>query len=222
MIFTSPSSAKGNIDVTEASADPQPSQPSRPRRRHGKTASKRAPVATKLMMDGRVTVRAIAYTAVQVRHSLRSAFQAYRLCSLSSISLLLMPPTGRAITTGSTMKNFMSLSSTFSKPIKQRKGGPLPRNLLTGGISTSIILHLALELALMPPQASIPEVRRNASNLVYITASLVAFKTATTAPNSPSSCTCLVPSNVSLINPIKLTFQPYTSNELCQSKEYNV
>ena len=61
MIFTSPSSAKGNIDATEGPADPQP------RGGRKKKTSKRPPVAAKLGMDGKVTARAIAYAAVQVR-----------------------------------------------------------------------------------------------------------------------------------------------------------
>ena len=61
MIFTSPSSARGNLDeepVTET------------RRRRKKTPSKRPPVAVQLGMDGQVTARAIAYAAVQVRYPL--------------------------------------------------------------------------------------------------------------------------------------------------------
>ena len=62
MIFTSPSSAKGNLD---AEAVPE----SQGRRK--KIPSKRPPVATQLKMDGQVTPRAIAYAAVQVRCLLR-------------------------------------------------------------------------------------------------------------------------------------------------------
>jgi len=58
MIFTSPSSAKGDLDA-EAVPEPQG--------RRKKTPSKRPPVATQLKMDGQVTARAIAYAAVQVR-----------------------------------------------------------------------------------------------------------------------------------------------------------
>ena len=57
MIFTSPSSARGNLD-----AEPVPE----PQGRRKKTPSKRPPVAAQLRMDGQVTVRAIAYAAVQV------------------------------------------------------------------------------------------------------------------------------------------------------------
>ena len=63
MIFTSPSSASGNIDATEAPVNPPPYG------RHRKGPSKRPPVATKLGMGGRVTARAIAYAAVVVCHS---------------------------------------------------------------------------------------------------------------------------------------------------------
>ena len=59
MIFTSPSSARGDLDV-EASPEPQGKQ--------RKIPSKRPPVATQLGMDGQVTARAIAYAAVQVCH----------------------------------------------------------------------------------------------------------------------------------------------------------
>ena len=62
MIFTSPSSAKGNLNA-EAAPEPQG--------RRKKTPSKRPPVATQLKMDGQVTARAIAYAAVQVRHPRR-------------------------------------------------------------------------------------------------------------------------------------------------------
>ena len=64
MIFTSPSSAKGNLD---AEAIPEPPNQGR----HKKTPSKRPPVAAQLKMDGQVTARAIAYAAVQVHRPLR-------------------------------------------------------------------------------------------------------------------------------------------------------
>ena len=70
MIFTSPSSSKGNLDTAVV---PEP------RGRHKKTPSKRPPVATQLKMDDQVTPRAIAYAAVQVHCSLQC-------CSSSSIS----------------------------------------------------------------------------------------------------------------------------------------
>ena len=57
MIFTSPSSARGNLDAEE---DPVPIG-----KRKGSTA-KRPSVAAELRMDGQVTARAIAYAAVQV------------------------------------------------------------------------------------------------------------------------------------------------------------
>ena len=60
MIFTSPSSAQGNLDAERA---PEPQG------RRKKTPPKRPPVATQLRMDGQVTTRAIAYAAVQVCHS---------------------------------------------------------------------------------------------------------------------------------------------------------
>jgi hypothetical protein len=62
MIFTSPSSARGNLDV-----EPAPE----PRGKRKKMPSRRPPVATQLRMDGQVTARAIAYAAVQVCESLR-------------------------------------------------------------------------------------------------------------------------------------------------------
>jgi len=61
MIFTSPSSARGNLD-----AEPVPES----RRKCRKGLSKRPPIATKLRMDGQVTACAIAYAAVQVCRSL--------------------------------------------------------------------------------------------------------------------------------------------------------
>jgi hypothetical protein len=67
MIFTSPPSARGNLD---AEGVPEPQGKRR------KTPSKRPPVATQLKMDGRVTARAIAYAAVQVpRHSFHCSSQ---------------------------------------------------------------------------------------------------------------------------------------------------
>ena len=57
MIFTSPSSARGNLDAEEI---PEPQG------RQKKTPSKRPPVATQLKMSGQVTARAIAYAAMQV------------------------------------------------------------------------------------------------------------------------------------------------------------
>jgi hypothetical protein len=59
MIFTSPSSARGNLDV----------EVTEPQGRRRRIPSKRPPVATQLKMDGQVTPRAIAYTAVQVFYS---------------------------------------------------------------------------------------------------------------------------------------------------------
>ena len=57
MIFTSPSSARGNLDEEET--------PEAQGRRR-KSPSKRPSVATQLRMNGQVTARAIAYAAVQV------------------------------------------------------------------------------------------------------------------------------------------------------------
>ena len=62
MVFTSPSSARGNLDAEEE----VPSS----RGKRAKIPSKRMPVATQLKMDGQVTARAIAYAAVQVCNSL--------------------------------------------------------------------------------------------------------------------------------------------------------
>jgi len=66
MIFTSPSSARGNLDAKDV---PEPQAKQR------KTPSKRPPVATQLKMDDQVTARAIAYAAVQVCRSLHCASQ---------------------------------------------------------------------------------------------------------------------------------------------------
>jgi len=86
MIFTSPSSAKGNLD-----AEPLPE----PQGRRKKTPSKRPPVAIQLKMDGQVTARAIAYAAVQVRRPLhRSSHPPLLIHSSSCTSLCVMPPTG--------------------------------------------------------------------------------------------------------------------------------
>ena len=62
MIFTLPSSAKGNLDT-----EPLP----KPQGGRKKNPSKRPPVAVQLKMDGQVTARAIAYAAVQVCPPLR-------------------------------------------------------------------------------------------------------------------------------------------------------
>ncbi|KAF9780716.1 hypothetical protein BJ322DRAFT_1011640, partial [Thelephora terrestris] len=64
MIFTSPSSARGNLD-----AEGTPELQGRRR----KAPSKRPPVAAQLRMNGQVTARAIAYTAVQLHFSLNDA-----------------------------------------------------------------------------------------------------------------------------------------------------
>lgn len=61
MIFTSPSSADGNLDAIGGE---------QPQIRRGKKPSIRPPVATQLNMGGKITARAIAYTAVQVSHLL--------------------------------------------------------------------------------------------------------------------------------------------------------
>ena len=62
MIFTSPSSARGDLDQGPIPA---------PRGKQGKQPPQRPPVSAQLRMDGQVTARAIAYTAVQVYHPLR-------------------------------------------------------------------------------------------------------------------------------------------------------
>ena len=59
MVFTSPSSARGNLDEEDT---PEPQLGGRRR----KTPSKRPSVAVQLRMNGQVTARAIAYSAVQV------------------------------------------------------------------------------------------------------------------------------------------------------------
>ncbi|KAF9789312.1 hypothetical protein BJ322DRAFT_1208558 [Thelephora terrestris] len=64
MIFTSPSSARGNLDAEETSE-------AQGRRR--KAPSKRPSVAAQLRMNGQVTARAIAYAAVQLHFSLNDA-----------------------------------------------------------------------------------------------------------------------------------------------------
>ena len=65
MIFTSPSSAGGNLDaqpVVDAPVVPQS------RNQRKKKPAKQPSVAVQLGMNDQVTVRAIAYAAVQVRH----------------------------------------------------------------------------------------------------------------------------------------------------------
>jgi hypothetical protein len=57
MIFTSPSSALGDLDEE---VDPAL------QKKRKDSSSKRPPVATQIGMDGQVTARAIAYAAVQV------------------------------------------------------------------------------------------------------------------------------------------------------------
>ncbi|KAF9783394.1 hypothetical protein BJ322DRAFT_1008007, partial [Thelephora terrestris] len=64
MIFTSPSSARGNFD-----AEPVPEH----RERRKKAPSKRPPVAEQPRMDGQVTTRSIAYVAVQLHFALCDA-----------------------------------------------------------------------------------------------------------------------------------------------------
>ena len=59
MIFTSPSSARGNLDAVQVPDT---------RAKAKKSPSKCPPVAEQLRMDGQVTARSIAYAAVQVRH----------------------------------------------------------------------------------------------------------------------------------------------------------
>ena len=60
MIFTAPSSARGNLDK-ETVPEPQG--------KHKKMPSKCPPIAVQAGMDGQVTAQAIAYAAVQVPHS---------------------------------------------------------------------------------------------------------------------------------------------------------
>ncbi|KAF9778115.1 hypothetical protein BJ322DRAFT_1214801 [Thelephora terrestris] len=64
MIFTAPSSARGNLDAERVPG---------PRDRQKKTPSKRPPVAEQLRMDGQVTARSIAYAAVQMHFALCDA-----------------------------------------------------------------------------------------------------------------------------------------------------
>ena len=59
MMFSSPSSAKGNLD-----AEPLPE----PRGRRERTPPKRPPVAPQLKVGVQATARAIAYAAVQLLH----------------------------------------------------------------------------------------------------------------------------------------------------------
>ena len=61
MIFTSPSSARGDLDAEDIAPVPVPQGKRR------RNPSKRPPVAAQLKMDGQVTARSIAYAAVQVR-----------------------------------------------------------------------------------------------------------------------------------------------------------
>lgn len=65
MIFTSPSSARGNLDAEETTVEP--------RVRKRRTPSKRPPVAEQLKMNGMVTPRAIAYVATQLHFALNDA-----------------------------------------------------------------------------------------------------------------------------------------------------
>ena len=65
MIFTSPSSARGNLDAEEVLE---------PRGKQKTTLTKRPSVAMELKMNGQVTARAIAYAAVQVLLWLPSLF----------------------------------------------------------------------------------------------------------------------------------------------------
>ena len=64
MIFTLPSSAEGDLDALPVVNAPAVSQPHKKRK---KKPAKRPSVAIQLGMNGQVTVRAIAYAAVQVR-----------------------------------------------------------------------------------------------------------------------------------------------------------
>lgn len=98
----------------------------------------------------------------------------------------------------STTKSSMSLLSTFLKRTKRKKGKPLLQNCITGGISTSHTLHLAPAPALIPPQASIPEVCRDTSSLVHIGATIIARSAARTAQSSSVQYPYLVPLKIVL------------------------
>ena len=84
IIFTSPSSARGNLD-----AEPAPAT----REKLKMLPSKRPHVAAQLRMDGQVTARAIAYAAVQVRRVTRfavlSCLHSAPSCIFPSVMLLI-------------------------------------------------------------------------------------------------------------------------------------
>ena len=143
MIFTSPSSARGNLDTEEIP---------RSQGKRRKIPSKRPSVAEQLKMGGQVTAHAIAYAAVQVCRSGPSSIISPPTHILSSILHSTTPPTGWVITTDSTMKKSTSLLLTFLKKTKRPKERPPPASFLVGGISASIIPYPPLLSLTTKPQ----------------------------------------------------------------------
>ena len=145
MFFTSPSSARGNLDEEEV---PEPWGKQR------KTTSKRPSNGTKLKMDGQVTARAIAYAAVQVFGSLRRSLGLAHL-RLSFTSHSMMRTTGWAITMVLTTRNSMSSLPTFSKRTRHQKERLPPVRFSIGGTGMFPIQDLS-SLSLMPPRRVFP------------------------------------------------------------------
>ena len=124
MIFTSPSSARGDLG-TEALLKPQG--------RRNKTFSKRPPVAVKIGMDDKVTARAIAYTAVQV---CRPVLLLLPYLHHIQLHFALNDATHwMSHYSGFNYREFYEFM--ISKTIRREKPALLPMNSLIGGIGTS-------------------------------------------------------------------------------------
>ena len=178
MMFTSPSSAQGNLDAEPIALDPE-----RPPKRK-LTASKRPDVTTELGMGGQVTARAIAYTAVQVCLYINTLPSLHHYSSSTSHSM--MPKSGAAITTVSTMRNSTSSLSTFLKRTKPRRERLPPKNFSTGGISTS--QFKSCNSLLIPAQTCVSTLARYERSLISICEADVARGSASTTPSTPPSC----------------------------------
>lgn len=173
MIFTAPSSARGNLDAEEV---PEPR-----RRPQKKMPSKRPPVADQLRMDGKVTPRAIAYAAVQVHHSPSFLSLAH---TLPKLHFALNDATHWMVHyNGFNYEEFYEFIVDFFEDDQTPEGKAATAELLNWW-NRYVIIPNASSLRFTPPQTCVSTVRCHTCRLIRIRRAKVACSCASTAPST--------------------------------------
>ena len=175
MIFTSPSSAKGNLDAPPVQTGPQP---------HGKRKKappKRPPVAVQLKMDSQVTPQSIAYAAVQVCNVLCWISLTHALVKLHFA--LCDASHWVSHYNGFNYEEFYEFIIDFFEADQTPEGKAVARELCDWW-NRCVRDSASTSLSPIPLQTSVSEVSCNTGGLVYLSTTVIARSSTRTMPST--------------------------------------